>query len=129
MDLVTHIQILEEAVCISLYTNALGKDMTPFVLLIAMNKYFGNQSWRNKTWNSNQLYFTYKLTLCHILPVWKVWANIFICFATTFMRLLSREQISNSLSTLGKGDSWNVEAGLQQLNNELRCLRVLVLHE
>ena len=38
MELVMQVQILSEAICISLCTNALGKGMNPSVLPSAMGK-------------------------------------------------------------------------------------------
>ena len=38
MKLVTKVQILDKAVCISLCTNALGKGMNSYVLLPTMGK-------------------------------------------------------------------------------------------
>ena len=38
MELVTRVQILDEAVGTSLYVNTLGKGMTPFVLPLVMGK-------------------------------------------------------------------------------------------
>ena len=38
MELVTRLQVLDEAAYISLCANALGKDMNPFFLLTAMSK-------------------------------------------------------------------------------------------
>ena len=38
MELVTRVQILDKAVCVSLCANALGKRMNPSVFLPAMGK-------------------------------------------------------------------------------------------
>ena len=63
MELVTSVQILHEVFCISLYTDVLEKDMKPSVLPSAMSRvdrilysWYGNQSKRKKTLNSNQHY-------------------------------------------------------------------------
>ena len=40
----THVQILNETVCISLCANALGEGMNPSVLLLAKGKYQGKLS-------------------------------------------------------------------------------------
>ena len=38
VDLVTQVQIIDEAVCISLCANAFGKGMNPFILSLSMGK-------------------------------------------------------------------------------------------
>ena len=41
MELVAQVQILDEAICVSLLANALGKDINPSVLLLAIAKWLG----------------------------------------------------------------------------------------
>ena len=74
MESATRVQNLDEAVCISLHTNILGKCMNPSVLpQLGVNckadcilySYFSNTSTAIKTLNSSQLYTTQNW-LCQI---------------------------------------------------------------
>ena len=38
MELATWVQILDEAVCISLHIHALGKNINPFAVLLVLDK-------------------------------------------------------------------------------------------
>ena len=80
MESVTHVQILVEAVSVSLHErhestcspNQLGINCSiDWVLWL----WLGNQHKRRKTLNSNQLHSTWKLTLCYNLPVMKRWSK------------------------------------------------------
>ena len=53
MGTVTRVQILDEAVNISLSVNTLGKDITPTVFHLANWVWYENQCRRGKTLNSN----------------------------------------------------------------------------
>ena len=45
----------------------------------ALQSSLDDQAKRRKTLNSNLLNSTQKLTVCHILPVWRGWVNTYLC--------------------------------------------------
>ena len=81
----TRAQILDEAVCVSLDTNVIGKGLNPSVPPpLGMNKQqirldslaLVNQPKRRKTQNSNQLYSAWQIDLVsHFSHDWKGWIN------------------------------------------------------